>query len=333
MAEFADQIGLSRPTVSRYFNDKQSVRNSSLKTIEEGLERLDYRPNFHASNLKRRKAKAIGVIVPSIVDPFFSELVNTIEIYAEERGYLTVLQVSHHNPVMEMRALDRLQSMNVVGIAMAPCGFSTNIAAIEKAQSTTPIIFMDSRLKENRPYIGTNNEQGIPMLIDYLCRSGTPPAFFSLPPLNFNIIERQKAYFRRMETLGFEPVLLNPDPMPVRDNFERFGFEQFLILPPEKVRTVSTIVCVNDRVAFGLLSAAAKLGLKVGKGSDKDLRVAGHDDQHFSQFTTPSLTTVAQDTRNIGILSARALLENDGDNELMDQGQLINGTLMFRDSA
>lgn len=333
MAEFAKAVGLSRPTVSRYFNDRLSVRKSTRVLIEKGLERFDYHPNFHAVNLTRRRARAIGIIVPSIIDPFFSALVNTIEIYAEENGFLTVLQCSHNHPAMEIRALDRLQSMNVVGIAMAPLGFSTDIEAVEKARRNTPIVFMDSRLEEGKPFIGTNNAQSIPMVIDYLCRVGEPPAFFTLPPLNFNIIERQQAYVRRMEELGHEPVVLEPGAIAAWNNFEQFGFERFLTLPPERVRTVSSVLCVNDRVAFGMMSAAVKLGLKVGKEADCDMRVAGHDDQHFSQFTIPSLTTVAQNTMDIGILSARALLKNGGDNELMENGQLINGTIKFRDSA
>lgn len=151
--------------------------------------------------------------------------------------------------------------------------------------------------------------------------------------MNFNTVERQQVYFEHMEELGHEPHLLNPHPIPVRDNFERFGFEQFLVLSKQAAPPGSTILCVNDRVAFGLISAAAKLGLKVGKEVGDDLRVAGHDNQHFSQFTTPSLTTVSQDTKQIGILAARALLENNGDNDLRRGGQLIDGTILFRNSA
>lgn len=333
MESFSSAIGLSRPTVSRYFSDPKSVRKSTRKTIETGLEQFDYKPNFHATNLTRRKARAIGIIVPSIIDPFYSELVNTIEIYAEERGYLTILQCSHHDPKMEILALARLRSMNVAGIAMAPLGATTNIETIKDAQADVAIIFIDSQLGENTSYIGTNNRQSIPMMIDYLCRSGTPPVFFCLPPLNFNIVERQSVYFEHMEKLGLKPTLINPDPISVRVNFERFGFEQFMILSQDKLPNGSTILCVNDRVAFGVISAAAKLGLKIGKTASDNLRVAGHDNQHFSQYTTPSLTTIAQDTKRIGILAARALLEDEGDNVLLRNGQLIDGNIQFRDSA
>jgi len=333
MKEFADAIGLSRPTVSRYFNDAKSVRKSTHITIEKGLEKFSYRPNFHASNLKRRKSRAIGIIVPSIIDPFYAQLVSTIEIYAEESGYFTILQSSHHDPKMEKIALRRLKSMNLAGIAMAALGSSTDTDLIEEIQASTPIVFMDSRLMEGIPYFGTDNRQSVALMVDYLCGSGSPPVFIGLPPLNTNIVERQEVYFRRMKELGYPPSLMNPDPIPVRDNFERFGFEQFMVLPREKLLKGTTILCVNDRVAFGLISAASKLGLKVGKHPDDNLRVAGHDNQHFSQYTTPSLTTVAQDTNRIGILAVQALLESDREIDQIAEGQLIDGTILFRDSA
>jgi LacI family transcriptional regulator, repressor for deo operon, udp, cdd, tsx, nupC, and nupG len=333
MEEFSEKIGLSRPTVSRFFNDPGSVRKSTRTKIEEGLKRYSYQPNFHASNLSRRRARAIGIIVPSIIDPFYSALVNTIEIFAEARGYLTILQCSHHDPAMEVHALERLTSMNVSGIAMASLGASTDIGAVRQAQARVNMVFMDSRLAENQPYIGTNNRQSVPTMVDYLCRSGTAPVFFGLPPLNFNIVERQQVYFDRMAQLGLTPSVINPDPIPVKDNFERFGFEQFMVLPRHKVPRGTTVLCVNDRVALGMMAAAVRLGLKVGKGPGDDLRVAGHDNQHFSRYTTPSLTTVAQDTQQIGLLAARALLEHDGDNDLNKSDQLIDGAILFRDSA
>ncbi|MGA7305645.1 MAG: LacI family DNA-binding transcriptional regulator, partial [Rhodothermales bacterium] len=151
MEEFSRAIGLSRPTVSRYFSDPNSVRPKTRLVIEEGIRTYGYSPNFFASNLTRRSARAIGIVVPSIIDAFFSELVSTIELLVEERGYLTVLQSSHNDATMERRALGRLLSMDVAGIAMAPLGFSSDIDAIETAARHVPIVFMDSRLRPGLP--------------------------------------------------------------------------------------------------------------------------------------------------------------------------------------
>ena len=75
MAEFAVASGISRPTISKYFNDPSSVRKSSRAKIEEALERFDYRPNIYAVNQNRQMTKNIGIVVPYLADPFFAEIV------------------------------------------------------------------------------------------------------------------------------------------------------------------------------------------------------------------------------------------------------------------
>lgn len=333
MEEFSRAIGLSRPTVSRYFNDPTSVRLSTRSLIEAGIEKHGYNPSFLASSLTRGTARAIGIIVPTIVDAFFSELVSVIESCVEQKGFLTVLQSSHNDPLMERKALSRLLSMDVAGIAMAPLGFTSDLKGIERASAQIPIVFMDSRVDADIPYIGTNNRQGVSMMVDYLCRSGTPPALFTMPPVNANVVERRDAYTERMQALGYEPRVLNPDVGPLGDDYERYGFNRFMTLSPESMAGVTTILCPNDRVAFGLMAAAGKLGLKVGNKAGDDLRVAGHDGQRFGAFASPSLTTCAQNIRAIGENVARILTGLGAGESLPERDQLFDGTLLRRDSA
>ena len=333
MEEFSRAIGLSRPTVSRYFSDPNSVRPRTRLLIEEGIRTYGYSPNFFASNLTRRSARAVGIIVPSIIDAFFGELVSTIELLVEERGYLTVLQSSHNDATMERRALARLLSMDVAGIAMAPLGFSSDIEAIEKAMRQVPIVFMDSRLREGLPYVGTDNRQSISIMVDYLCRSGSPPALFTMPAVNANVTERREAYRARMTELGHEPRILNPEDELLGDDYERYGYERFLTLPPERLAGVRTILCPNDRVALGLLAAAKRLGLTVGPGPDNDLRVASHDGQRFGAFAAPSLTTSAQNTKAIAEIVAQTLVGLETGGHVPEKDVLLDGIIIFRDSA
>ena len=87
MEEFAALSGISRPTVSKYFNDPGSVRVSTRKRIEDALERFDYRPNIFAMNQNRRLTKNIGIVVPYLADPFFAEIVRVIELRCISAGY------------------------------------------------------------------------------------------------------------------------------------------------------------------------------------------------------------------------------------------------------
>ena len=72
--EFAAKCGMSRPTVSKYFYDLDSVRASTRKRIEDALGRYDFRPNIYAINQNRRLTKNIGIVVPYLADPFLRRL-------------------------------------------------------------------------------------------------------------------------------------------------------------------------------------------------------------------------------------------------------------------
>jgi len=74
MEEFASLSGISRPTISKYFNDPDSVRPTTRAKIEASLKKHDYQPNVFAMNQNRRTTKNIGVVVPNLADPFFSEI-------------------------------------------------------------------------------------------------------------------------------------------------------------------------------------------------------------------------------------------------------------------
>ena len=71
--------GISRPTISKFFNDPSSVRESLKSKIEAALEKYDYYPNFYAINQNRQLTKNIGIVVPYVSDPFFSEIARNLE--------------------------------------------------------------------------------------------------------------------------------------------------------------------------------------------------------------------------------------------------------------
>ena len=79
MEEFANVSGISRPTVSKYFNDPASVRPSTRARIEAALELHEYRPNIYAMNQNRKLTKNIGILVPLLSDPYFAEIARNLE--------------------------------------------------------------------------------------------------------------------------------------------------------------------------------------------------------------------------------------------------------------
>ena len=111
MEEFASVSGISRPTVSKYFNDPDSVRPSTRERIEAALSEHDYRPNIYAVNQNRRLTKNIGIVVPYLADPFFAEIARNIESLVIEAGYRPIMLSSHGQQDQEIENLDSLRSI------------------------------------------------------------------------------------------------------------------------------------------------------------------------------------------------------------------------------
>ena len=86
MEEFAALSGISRPTVSKYFNDPERVRPRTRARIEEALKEYDYRPNIYAVNQNRKLTKTVGIVVPLLVDPHFAEIARNLERRCIDRG-------------------------------------------------------------------------------------------------------------------------------------------------------------------------------------------------------------------------------------------------------
>lgn len=335
MDDFASVSGISRPTISKYFNDPDSVRKSTRERIEKALEQYDYRPNFYAMNQNRRLTKNVGIVIPYMADPFFAEIARNIENHVLEAGFRPIVLGSHGDPEQEIDNLNNLRLIKPAGVLLAPLGRVSDAERIADFCKEVPTVLFDANIDNvGEAFVGSDNEQSVGLIVDYLCRTGQPPAFFEMRmPTNPNAIKRRTAYINSMNRLGHQPNLVQAE----GDgwDFEEIGFREGSRVITERTLPTDTILCSNDRLAIGLLSAAYQLGLRVGLGPTCALRVAGHDDHPFSRYTCPTLTTVSQDYTSIAAKSAETLfklIESD-ENETSRTVTLFEGKLVMRGSA
>ncbi|OIQ32816.1 MAG: LacI family transcriptional regulator [Alphaproteobacteria bacterium MedPE-SWcel] len=335
MEELASVSGISRPTLSKYFNDPDSVRASTRKRIEAALETYDYRPNIYAMNQNRRLTKNIGIVVPYLADPFFAEIARVIEDLVIEGGFRPILLSSHGNTQQEIENLDSLQSIRPAGVLMAPLGRNSDVAAAERFCAEVPTVLFDNSIGDlGEAFFGLDNPQSVGTMVKYLCSTGEPPAFFEMrTPTNPNAYKRRNAYIETMEMLGLSPQLIQVDGDTWE--FEKIGYEGGLDAIQNRRLGTNTVLCSNDRLAIGFLAAAYECGLRVGRGPSYALRVAGHDDHPYARFTCPPLTTVAQDYAAIATKSVEAILSliESGERAESRVTTLFSGKLIERVSA
>jgi DNA-binding LacI/PurR family transcriptional regulator len=335
MEEFASVSGISRPTVSKYFNDPDSVRKATRDRIEQALEQYDFRPNIFAVNQNRRLTKNIGVVVPYLADPFFAEIARQIERRCIDAGYWPILFSAHGEQKHENDILDSLRSLKPAGVLLAPLGRASDRTTIEKFCKDVPTVLFDSNIEGiGEAFVGSDNFSFVSQTVEYLTRSGEPPCFFEMrTPANPNANKRRTAYLEMMTRLGLEPHVIKVDGEGWA--FEEIGRQGALRILEDRGFPTDTILCSNDRLAIGLLSACYEKGFRVGRGEGCALRVASHDDHPFSRFTCPSLTTAAHDYDSVANHAFNALTDliDAGGSLGHRQEKLFAARLVLRASA
>ena len=197
----------------------------------------------------------------------------------------------------------------------------------EKAGLTMPVL--DARVDADGAFVGTDNHVSMNLMVDYLLRSGAPPSYFDMPAVNQNATERRQAYELSMLEREAQPVIFD---VPSLDwDFERLAYQEATRLFKTDAPVGGTILCANDRVAFGVMAAACQIGISVGRLAD--LRIAGHDDHPLSQYACPSLTTVAQDVDRLATLSLERLMQGIAEGANKNSTDRLEARLIMRNSA
>ena len=338
MMELSKAIDVSRPTLSKYFQNPKSLRESTVKKIEQKLLEVDYVYNFIATRQNRKSTGLLGVIVPTFKDLFMASLLRSIERAAQNAGFTMIAQSAEGSIDGEIKAVELLRSMGVDGAIIAPQGSSDADEVLRLAMNDFPIIFADSKPHDTAvgaDFIGTDNRQSIGLIVDYLHRTGSNPKFFRMPNLNLNASSREKAYREKMLELGLEPTFVEANDNYGSWNFEEFGFrimdEHF-----NKQRHINdALICANDRIAIGAIRAANRHGLfATSDAKTSKFRIAGHDDHPLSAYVYPALTTVAQDIDGIAEGAVSALQQRiSGDRTGESRDLFLEASLKIRESS
>jgi DNA-binding LacI/PurR family transcriptional regulator len=305
MQDIATLVGVSRITVSKYFNGNQGIKAETRKRIEEACSDLHYVPDPHAVSLVKGKSRMIGVVLPIISEPFFAEVLSIIEEAAAELGLRVVIQCSYNDPAREAAALLALRSMKVQGVVLTPVASQSNAQLLSRMEHEMRIVYLDSYFGPKCNFVMNDNLQSTGLITRYLLSRGHRPAFLGAPPVAYpSGPERVAGYLEAMREADCPPFLIPLVNAEATWNFEAFAMQHTLSMLgtgewAKEKRTA--LICATDRLAIGAMAAFRKFGLEPGR----DVAFVGHDDLAVCEYLYPALTTVKQDVAAIG----RAVIE------------------------
>ncbi|GAB7129371.1 LacI family DNA-binding transcriptional regulator [Silvimonas sp. JCM 19000] len=332
MNDVAVAAGLSRTTVSKFFNGSETLKPATRERIERACRELHYVPDLHAVSLVKGRSNLIGVILPFIAEPFFGKVLQIMEREAARGGMQIVIQASNNDPKREAAALMTLRAMKVNGIIVTPIESTANRALFAALQKEMRIIFLDAYFDEDCHFVMNDNRQSIGLMVNYLLSRGVRPAYLGTPRIaNPSRPERLAGYQEAMQRAGETPQVIPVDVEAPTWQFEAFAYEQLLAWCGQgglRDGGIGAIMCATDRMAFG----AAKALRKFGKQPGKDMLVAGHDNLDIGEYLEPQLTTVHQDIEQIGLTAIRFMLQESAPASGYFQKR-FPGRLVIRESA
>jgi DNA-binding LacI/PurR family transcriptional regulator len=306
MHDVAARAGVSRATVSKYFNDREGLKADTRARIEEACRALEYVPDPHAVSLVRGRSRMVGVILPVVNEPFFAEALRAIEAKAKSLGMDVIIQCSYNDPVEEAAALMTMRSMKVAGVILTAVASAQNRTLLLRLEQEMRIVYLDSYVHEDCNFVMNDNRQSMAMLTRYLLGRGHVPAYLGAPPVAHpSPQERLAGYMEAMAEAGLAPHIVPASTQPSWD-FEAFAFQHvldWLAGGAWKRAGITALACGTDRLAIGAMSACRRFGVEPGK----DIAIVGHDDLPISGYLYPPLTTFRQDVAAIGVAAMECL--------------------------
>jgi LacI family transcriptional regulator len=285
--------------VSRVINEHPTVTPVIRERVKLAIRELGYVPNAIAGGLRSRRNKTIGLIIPDVTNPFFSELALHVERSAAAAGYNVIVGNSDNSVDQETRYLRAFAVRRVDGIILVPASETSHFAEI-----AIPIVGVD-REAGRHPFVASDNRAGAKSAIEYLRLLGHQLIACVAGPRSLPTAQER--------CMGYEDVALpilrsagvDPSAYIVSADFSYDSGYAATRRLLEVAPRPTAIFASSDQQAIGGLRAAADFGLAV----PRDLSIVGFDDIPIANLVMPRLTTVGQPVAKIGVLAMQLLLD------------------------
>jgi LacI family transcriptional regulator len=300
--DLAEITGLSQTTVSRALRGDRRVAEETCVRVLDAARRLGYVPNAAARTLNTGRTGTIAVVIADFTNPFYPELVEFLHDELTRNGYRMVLLNERTEARGDQGLRPLLQGHAVDGMLFASATLgSRSVELLSSANVPTVLLNRDVEAK-NVDAVIADNEGGAALAADHLVDLGHTNIAVVMGPLNASTAKSRLSGFRtRLKQRG---VQLTPSFVRSDEFSHQAGYQGALALL-EADTPPTAIFCGNDAIAFGVLDAARRLGVRV----PEELSVVGFDDVAMAGWEAFRLTTVRQPLAQMGKEAVRILVD------------------------
>jgi LacI family transcriptional regulator len=311
MKDIARDLGVSTVTVSKALRNHPDISKQTRQRVVDRVKELNYRPNLAARSLVTGKSSLIGMIVPDLIHPFFSDVARGLSLALREQNYFLILSSSEEDPELEQQEIEHMLAHRLDALVVASC--QLNADSLRRTQeSGVPMILID-RLFEGFAchFVGSDDYAAGKLATEHLLAAGCQRIAHIRGPEN-NVGNRRFKGF--LDTMTKHGVAVPPEYIvsarSVDIEGKRHGADALRQLSRLKPLP-DGIFCYNDVVATGVIVEAWAQGIRV----PDDIAVIGCGNLHFDDVIRVPLSSIDQRSNEIGRRAAKLILELLGSEE------------------
>ncbi|MGG5315269.1 LacI family DNA-binding transcriptional regulator [Enterococcus sp. AZ072] len=310
LTDVAKKAGVSPTTVSRVINNYGSLSQKTIDKVQAAMEELNYQPNSLARSLQGKNTQLIGVIFPTVSNPFFGELVDKLETTLFEQGYKTILCNSANNKEKERAYINMLAANRVDGIIAG----AHNLGIKEYENIGLPIVSFDRYLSESIPIIGSDNFRGGYLATENLYLRGCRKigiltgSLKSSSPTN----GRLEGYEQFLQKKKLDSRIFAIDSRASSMALKTLEIKRIL----EK-EDLDSLFCTDDLTAILVYNICQEMQISI----PEDMKLIGYDGTKFVQNYFPQLSTIAQPISDFADLLVDLLIQRINNPEKMLEQQ------------
>ena len=322
LKEIAQYFGVSISTVSKAINDSHEISDGLKAKIQQFAKDNKYRPNKVALSLLQRKTKTIGVVVPNILNYFFTQVFSGIEKVANERGYILLSCISDESYEKEVATLEFLGGGTVDGLI---------VSMAEETQFKNKLDHFQNILDEQIPLVMFDRvSDGIicdkVVVDDFEAGYKTTKYFINIGCRTVALVTAiDHSSVGKLRVEGYRKALEEAN----------IPFDDKLILRLGKEDDLEVLLTflLNYKSIEGIM-ALDEITAARGYRVPEDISVIGFTNGKLSRYVSPALTAVSQHGTYIGETAAKVLIERIESKEYMDSTtKVIKTSLIVRDST
>jgi DNA-binding LacI/PurR family transcriptional regulator len=327
--DIAKELGISKSTVSRALQgDDRNVNKETQKKIFELAERMGYKRNELAVNLRKQSTRTIGIVVPEMVTPFYMNFITFAQRQLNKHGYRVTLAQSHEDPEAERTNLQMLEDYRVEGILISVCHNRKNLDAYQKLMDKgIPLVFFDRTVAElSAPQVKINDYIKAFFITEHLIRNGKKHIIHLAGPSYIqNALERQEGYKAALEKfhLPCTPEQVIATGVGFADGEK--AVEELI----GKGVSFDAIFSFTEMSALGAKSCLQQHGLSI----PGDVAIACISGTALCLMVHPSVTTVEQPVELMAETSTRLLIEKLENPSIPDETVVLSAEMIIRDSS